>query len=72
MGWWPLTRDEALDQARRHIESQGLPFEEPVSASRRPLGGWSVMTNAKGMGGNVFVEISRSGRVSGGERVTPR
>ena len=30
------------------------------------------MTNAKTRGGNVFVEISRSGRISGGERVTPR
>jgi hypothetical protein len=72
MAWWPLTREEALELARRHVEGQALPFEEPVRVMRRPLGGWGVATKADRRGGNVFLEISRSGRIRGGNGVTPR
>jgi hypothetical protein len=72
MAWWPLTREEALELARRHVEGQGLTFSEPVRVSRRPFGGWSIWTNADRMGGNVRLTISRHGRIRGGDRVTPR
>ena len=72
MRWWPLTREQARERARQHVEQQGLPWDEPVRVHRRPLGGWAVVTNADDRGGNIFMDVTRSGRVKGGGRVTPR
>ena len=72
MRWWLLSRDEARDRAREHVERAGLPWTEPVRVMRRSLGGWGVMTNSQSRGGNVFLSIARGGRVRGGERLTPR
>lgn len=72
MRWWVLSREAATERVRRHVEGAGLPWTEPVSVSRRPLGGWQVMTNAEKVGGNVFVSISRRGRITGGDAVTRR
>jgi hypothetical protein len=72
MRWWLLSRDEATHIARQHVEAQGLPWAEPVRVSRGPLGGWSVVTNANHRGGNIFMEVTRRGRVNGGTAVTSR
>jgi hypothetical protein len=72
MRWWTMTRDEVRRLAREHVERQGLPWQEPVKVSRRPLGGWLVVTAADRVGGNVFMEVTRGGRVKGGTGVTPR
>lgn len=72
MRWWSLTRNEARERARAHIKDAGLPWTEPIRVSRRPLGGWEVMTHADHLGGNVLLSISRDGRISGGNNVTPR
>lgn len=72
MRWWLLTRDEARELAREHVERQGLPWTEPVSVSRGPLGGWSVVTHHGYRGGNIFMSITRRGKVKGGTGVTPR
>jgi hypothetical protein len=71
-GWWPLTREQAVDRAREHVDSQGLPFSEPVAAHRTLGGGWTVMTNKGYRGGNIFMTITRSGKVRGGRGITPR
>ncbi len=72
MRWWRLSREEATRLAHEHVERQGLPWTEPVSVSRTPIGGWTVMTNAGMRGGNVYLEISRRGRIRGGTRVALR
>ena len=72
MRWWRLTREEATELACEHVERQGLPWTDPVSTTRRPLGGWQVMTNSGYRGGNVFIWITRGGKVHGGNQVTPR
>jgi hypothetical protein len=72
MRWWVLSRDEVSARAREHVERQGLTWTEPVSITRRPLGGWQVMTAANQRGGNIFIYISRKGRIKGGTAVTPR
>jgi hypothetical protein len=72
MRWWLLSREEARELARAHVEARRLPWTEPVKVMRRPLGGWEVMTNSDHRGGNVFVWVSRRGRISGGEGVTQR
>jgi hypothetical protein len=72
MRWWPLTHEQATRIAREHVEAQGLPWIEPVRVSRSPLGGWSVMTNANQRGGNIFMQVTRGGRVKDGTGLTPR
>ena len=72
MRWWRLSRDEALELARSHVEARGLPFTEPVSVTRGLLGGWHVLTNSGHRGGNVVLQITRDGRVRGGDHVAPR
>jgi hypothetical protein len=70
--WWLLTREEARDLARQHVERQGLPWTEPVSVSRALLGGWNVVTQSGNRGGNIFIEITRHGKLKGGTAVTSR
>lgn len=72
MRWWPLTRPEVERLVREHVEAHGLPWTEPVRISRGLLGGWSVVTNAGKRGGNIFMRVTRRGRVKGGTAVTPR
>jgi hypothetical protein len=72
MRWWILSRAEARDLVRDHVAGQGLPFTEPVHVTRRPLGGWWVTTNAGSRGGNVVAYVTRRGRVTGGNSLTPR
>jgi len=72
MRWWSLTREEARALARRHVDEQGLPWTEPVSVVRAPLGGWNVTTSSNTRGGNIFMWITRAGKVKGGTQVTPR
>ena len=43
-----------------------------MSVSRGPLGGWSVVTHHGYRGGNIFMSITRRGKVKGGTGVTPR
>jgi len=49
-----------------------LPWTEPVAVYRRPLGGWNVVTKSGHRGGNVFLTVTRRGKVRGGTAVTPR
>ena len=60
-----LTREQATEIARAECERNAWPWQEPVRVSRRLLGGYEVMTNTSAIGGNVFIRISRSGKVSG-------
>jgi hypothetical protein len=53
------------------VERHGLAWIEPVSVSRGPLGGWSVVTHHGYRGGNIFLRITRRGKVKGGTAVTP-
>jgi len=58
-----LTEAEVLQTARAVAEGQGWPWSEPVwvaftPGGRRGGGGWRIMTNASGMGGNVNIVIS--------------
>ena len=72
MRWWLLTREEARQLAREHVERHGLPWTDPVNVTRRPLGGWDVMTKSNYQGGNIFISVTRHGRIKGGNNVTPR
>lgn len=72
MRWWLLTRDQARDVARQHVEQHGLPWNEPVCVSRALRGGWYVTTSSNTRGGNVFVKVTRDGKIKGGTSVAPR
>ena len=54
------------------LAGSGLPWTEPVSVVRAPLGGWNVTTSSNTRGGNIFMWITRAGKVKGGTQVTPR
>jgi hypothetical protein len=66
VAWWKMTRDEALALAQRHVQAEGLPWTQPVSVMRRPLGGWEVLTNRGNRGRMVSVRITRRGRIDSG------
>ncbi|HEV2086844.1 MAG TPA: hypothetical protein VGR21_00900 [Cryptosporangiaceae bacterium] len=71
MRWWTLNREQAHEYARVHAEIEGLPWAEPATVMRRPLGGWDVITRAGEAGGKLWLHISRRGRVTGGLRDVP-
>jgi hypothetical protein len=51
-----VTRERALELARRSCEEQGVPWHEPVKVYRH-YGDWAVWTYAGHRGGNVRVII---------------
>ena len=64
------TRNEIIEIAKRVVQQEGWPWEEPIEVLRRRrwvLFGavqWEIMTYADHRGGNVFIMIDdRTGSV---------
>jgi hypothetical protein len=68
MRWWLLSREEVIERAQRHVESQRPDWVERVKAGRRALGGWMVWTNAEHRGepGSLILFFTRRGLFMGG------
>lgn len=54
-----ISRDEAIEIARRECEKRGWVWAEPT-AVRWGLRKWTVWTNADGIGSNAVFSINRS------------
>lgn len=67
-----VSKEEAVQIARRECEQRGLAWLEPVQVFRH-YGNWSVWTNADKIGGNVRVIVdSEEGQVVSVTGPTPR
>jgi len=53
-----VSREQALDIARRECERRGLPWQEPVRVMSE-LADWAVWTHADHRGGNVRVIVDK-------------
>jgi len=63
-----MTREEAIEIAKKTAEANGWPWSEPVQAIKRGFfpfkQSWEVLSNADRRGANVLVEIDeRSGSI---------
>jgi hypothetical protein len=67
-----VTKEDALDIARREIEARGLPFTEPAKVTARPFT-YIVWTGADVIGGNIRAVVQRrTGKVLEVAGPTPR
>ncbi|MBI3683379.1 MAG: hypothetical protein HY235_23645 [Acidobacteria bacterium] len=59
----PMTREEALVRARRAVEVEGWPWEEPAEAHYREAcsgqaGTWEIFTNVHEKGARARVKLN--------------
>ena len=53
-----ISKEEAVEVARKECERRGIPWLEPVKVFRH-YGNWSVWTHANHRGGNVRVIVDK-------------
>ena len=58
LGEPPVSRERALEIARRECDERGWQWVEPVEATER-LRHWEVLTRARSRGANVRVHVSK-------------
>lgn len=51
-----IARDEAIALARKHVETMGWPWQEPLMVQEGITTFW-IMTNADYRGGNVNIHL---------------